>query len=292
MRKPTTVLRDPLSSAERADSRWAANGTAELCTLFYERLKRVTVARPPARFRSCALVGSGGILSGSGSGAAIDAHEAVIRFNDAPLKGFTRDVGNRTTIRVVSGQHLLGLINDVLDLSRIEAGRFQITEEDVDIVQLAEDCRRIVEIRAQAQRVKIVSNFEPDLPIVFGDARALRQTWINLLTNAVKFSPPDSEVLMFAQMEAGGEMRFGIHDNGPGIAESEIEKVLHAFTQGASGLAQPGKGSGLGLSIVKGLLAVHGGRFELKSQYGQGTQAECVLPPQRLRTRPSMARRA
>ena len=108
MRKPTTVLRDPLSSAERADSRWAANGTAELCTLFYERLKRVTVARPPVRFRSCALVGSGGILSGSGSGAAIDAHEAVIRFNDAPLKGFTRDVGNRTTIRVVSGQHLLG----------------------------------------------------------------------------------------------------------------------------------------------------------------------------------------
>lgn len=191
-----------------------------------------------------------------------------------------------------SGQHLLGLINDVLDLSRIEAGRFQITEEDVDIVQLAEDCRRIVEIRAQAQRVKIVANFEPDLPIVYGDARALRQTWINLLTNAVKFSPPDSEVLMFAQMEADGEMRFGIHDNGPGIAESEIEKVLHAFTQGASGLAQPGKGSGLGLSIVKGLLAVHGGRFELKSQYGQGTQAECVLPPQRLRTRPSMARRA
>ena len=191
-----------------------------------------------------------------------------------------------------SGQHLLGLINDVLDLSRIEAGRFQISEEDVDIVQLAEDCRRIVEIRAQAQRVSIVADFEPELPIVYGDARALRQTWINLLTNAVKFSPPGAEVRMFAQMEAGGEMRFGIHDNGPGIAESEIEKVLHAFTQGASGLAQPGKGSGLGLSIVKGLLAVHGGRFELKSQLGQGTQAECVLPPQRLRKPPPVARRA
>lgn len=191
-----------------------------------------------------------------------------------------------------SGQHLLGLINDVLDLSRIEAGRFQITEEEVDIVQLAEDCRRIVEIRAQAQRVTIAADFAVELPIVFGDARALRQTWINLLTNAVKFSPPDSQVLMFARMEAEGEMRFGIHDNGPGIAEAEIEKVLHAFTQGASGLAQPGKGSGLGLSIVKGLLAVHGGRFELKSQVGQGTQAECVLPPQRLRARPVIAKRA
>ncbi|MEQ8268181.1 MAG: HAMP domain-containing sensor histidine kinase [Parvibaculum sp.] len=190
-----------------------------------------------------------------------------------------------------SGQHLLGLINDVLDLSRIEAGRFQITEEEVDIVQLAEDCRRIVEIRAQAQRVAIAEDFAADLPIVYGDARALRQTWINLLTNAIKFSPPESTVRMFAHMEPGGEMRFGIHDNGPGIAEAEIEKVLHAFTQGASGLAQPGKGSGLGLSIVKGLLAVHGGRFELKSQLGRGTQAECVLPPQRLRSRPA-ARRA
>ena len=191
-----------------------------------------------------------------------------------------------------SGQHLLGLINDVLDLSRIEAGRFQITEEDVDLVQLAEDCRRIVEIRAQAQRVTIVANFDPDLPIVYGDARALRQTWINLLTNAVKFSPPGSEVLMFAHMEAAGDLRFGIHDNGPGIAETEIEKVLQAFTQGASGLSQPGKGSGLGLSIVKGLLAVHGGRFELKSTLGQGTQAECVLPPQRLRATTAMAKRA
>ncbi|MFN3935499.1 sensor histidine kinase [Parvibaculum sp.] len=191
-----------------------------------------------------------------------------------------------------SGQHLLGLINDVLDLSRIEAGRFQITEEDVDIVQVAEDCRRIVEIRAQAQRVGIIAEFDDNLPVVYGDARALRQTWINLLTNAVKFSPPDTTVRLFAQMEENGEMRFGVHDNGPGIAESEIEKVLQAFTQGASGLAQPGKGSGLGLSIVKGLLAVHGGRFELKSELGKGTRAECVLPPQRLKMKRHMARSA
>jgi len=191
-----------------------------------------------------------------------------------------------------SGQHLLGLINDVLDLSRIEAGRYQITEEDIDLVQVAEDCRRILEIRAQAQRVTIVSQFDANLPIVYGDARALRQIWINLLTNAVKFSPPESSVLMFIRMEENGELRFGIHDNGPGIAESEIEKVLQAFTQGASGLAQPGKGSGLGLSIVKGLLAVHGGRFELTSQLGKGTQAECVLPEQRLRVRTAMARSA
>jgi two-component system cell cycle sensor histidine kinase PleC len=191
-----------------------------------------------------------------------------------------------------SGQHLLGLINDVLDLSRIEAGRFQITEEEIDLVQVADDCRRILEIRAQAQRVTIVTEFAPKLPVIYGDARALRQVWINLLTNAVKFSPPESSVLMFIRMEESGELHFGIHDNGPGIAESEIENVLQAFTQGASGLAQPGKGSGLGLSIVKGLLAVHGGRFELKSELGKGTQAKCVLPEQRLRVQTAMARSA
>ncbi|MCF8471005.1 MAG: ATP-binding protein, partial [Parvibaculum sp.] len=82
------------------------------------------------------------------------------------------------------------------------------------------------------------------------------------------------------------------HDNGPGIAETEIEKVLHAFTQGASGLAQPGKGSGLGLSIVKGLMDIHGGCFELKSQLGKGTQAECILPPQRLKAAAALPRQA
>ena len=106
MRKSATMLREGLSLAER--SAWSGNSTTELCALFHERLARVTVPRPPARYRSCALVGSGGILSRSGSGAAIDAHEAVLRFNGAPLEGFVRDVGNRTTVWVVAGQHLLG----------------------------------------------------------------------------------------------------------------------------------------------------------------------------------------
>ncbi len=184
-----------------------------------------------------------------------------------------------------SGQHLLGLINDILDLSRIEAGRYQISEEEIDITVLARDCRRLLDIRAQAQHVTIEEDFETDLPLLFADARAMRQTWINLLTNAIKFSPPHTRVVMTARLDPSGDLRFGVHDEGPGIAESEIEQVLEAFTQGASGIAQPGKGSGLGLSIVKGLLAVHGGRFELHSTLGEGTQAEAVFPAMRLRPR-------
>lgn len=191
-----------------------------------------------------------------------------------------------------SGQHLLGLINDILDLSRIEAGRFEIVEEEVDIVHLARDCERLLDIRAQAQRVTIVEDFEGDLPILRADARALRQTWINLLTNAIKFSPPNTTVTMIAQLDPSGDLRFGVHDQGPGIAESEIDKVMEAFTQGAAGIAQPGKGSGLGLSIVKGLMSLHGGRFELKSRLGEGTQAEAVFPAARLRRPTPPERRA
>ncbi len=189
-----------------------------------------------------------------------------------------------------SGQHLLGLINDILDLSRIEAGRFEIVEEEVDIVHLAHDCQRLLEIRAQAQRVTVLEDFQTDLPILTADARAMRQTWINLLTNAIKFSPPNTTVTMIARLDPSGDLRFGVHDRGPGIAESEIDKVMEAFAQGAAGIAQPGKGSGLGLSIVKGLLAIHGGSFELKSTLGEGTQAEAVFPAARLR-RPTVQER-
>jgi two-component system cell cycle sensor histidine kinase PleC len=185
-----------------------------------------------------------------------------------------------------SGQHLLGLINDILDLSRIEAGRFQIVEEDINIVQIAEDGRHLLDIRAQAQGVTVIADFEPGLPTLCADARAMRQIWINLLTNAIKFSPSGTTVTMIARLDPTGDLRFGVHDQGAGISEAEIGRVTEAFTQGAAGIAQPGKGSGLGLSIVKGLLSLHGGSFEIRSALGKGTQAEAVFPMERLRLAP------
>lgn len=181
-----------------------------------------------------------------------------------------------------SGQHLLGLINDILDLSRIEAGRFQIVEEDIDIAQVADEGRHLLDIRAQAQNVKIVADFAPGLPMLSADARAMRQIWINLLTNAIKFSPGGTTVTMIGRLDPSGNLRFGVHDQGSGISEAEIGRVTEAFTQGAAGISQPGKGSGLGLSIVKGLLSVHGGTFEIHSTIGEGTQAEAVFPASRL----------
>jgi two-component system cell cycle sensor histidine kinase PleC len=187
-----------------------------------------------------------------------------------------------------SGQHLLGLINDILDLSRIEAGRFEILEEEVDIVQLAEDARHLLQIRADAQGVEVIGDFEPDLPHLYADARAMRQIWINLLTNAIKFTPRGGIVTLLARREADGGLRFGVHDQGSGISDADIGRVTEAFTQGAAGIAQPGKGSGLGLSIVKGLLQLHCGTFEIRSKLGEGTQAEAVFPEQRLLSGPAL----
>ena len=181
-----------------------------------------------------------------------------------------------------SGQHLLGLINDILDLSRIEAGRFEISEENVDLEHIAEEARRLLDIRAKAQGVEVACSFENNLPLLYADARAIRQIWINLLTNAIKFSPKDSTITLVARRSANGDLRFGVHDQGMGISETEIDRVTEVFTQGTAGIAQPGKGSGLGLSIVKGLLQVHNGSFEIRSQLGEGTQAEAIFPASRL----------
>jgi two-component system cell cycle sensor histidine kinase PleC len=181
-----------------------------------------------------------------------------------------------------SGQHLLGLINDILDLSRIEAGRFEISEEEVELKDIAEEARHLLNIRATAQGVDVICDFESNLPLLYADARAIRQIWINLLTNAIKFSPKDSTITLIARRTPDGDLRFGVHDQGSGISDAEIDRVTEVFTQGAAGIAQPGKGSGLGLSIVKGLLHVHNGHFEIRSRLGEGTQAEAVFPASRL----------
>jgi len=181
-----------------------------------------------------------------------------------------------------SGQHLLGLINDILDLSRIEAGRMELVEELLDMPQLARDCCKLVELRASVHNVTIVEEFDAELPLLRADGRALRQTWLNLLTNAVKFSPPDRSVFLLAKQTEDGGLMIGVADEGPGIAEDELETVLHSFAQGAAGKKNPGSGTGLGLAIVRGLVEEHGGMFRLTSRLGEGTQATAIFPPSRV----------
>jgi len=181
-----------------------------------------------------------------------------------------------------SGRHLLALINDILDLSKIEAGQCSIFEERVDLAGVADDCHRLLDLRASVNDIKIERRFSRSLPDLHADKRAVRQIWLNLLTNAVKFAPSGSRVHIVADFEPDGSFFIGVHDEGPGIAEDELEKVLETFGQGKEGVSRPGSGTGLGLSIVKGLAEAHGGLFTLESALGVGTRASVAFPRDRV----------
>ncbi|MCE7997460.1 MAG: HAMP domain-containing histidine kinase [Rhodobiaceae bacterium] len=181
-----------------------------------------------------------------------------------------------------SGRHLLALINDILDLSKIEAGQYSIFEERVDLDAIAADCHKLLELRASVNDIKIKRRFSRALPDLHADKRAVRQIWLNLLTNAVKFAPNGSHVHIVADYEADGSICIGVHDEGPGIAKEELEKVLETFGQGKEGVSRPGSGTGLGLSIVRGLAEAHGGQFILESKLGVGTRASVTFPPKRV----------
>ncbi len=181
-----------------------------------------------------------------------------------------------------SGRHLLDLINEILDLSRIEAGRYQLNEEPVDLVSVVEECCHLVELKASNKNIRIVQLFENALPQLFADKRAIRQIVLNLLSNAVKFTSSKSEIVVRAGWTAGGGQYVSVKDNGPGMAAEEIPIVLAAFGQGSISIKSAEQGTGLGLPIVQGLVAIHQGQFELHSKLREGTEAIAIFPAARV----------
>lgn len=181
-----------------------------------------------------------------------------------------------------SGAHLLNLINEILDLSRIEAGRHELHEEAVFMQDIAEDCCTMMQIRAKSKDITINEIYDEDLPRVWADERALRQVMLNLVSNAVKFTPTNGSVSISLRRTMDGGQTLSVRDNGPGIPEEEIPIVLQAFGQGSMAIQSAEPGTGLGLSIVQALVNMHGGTFELKSKLRQGTEAIVTLPKSRV----------
>lgn len=132
-----------------------------------------------------------------------------------------------------SGQHLLNLINELLDLSRIEAGKYELNEEVVSLVDIADDCRRMMELRAKSKNIELVFSVGDNLPRLWGDERAIRQVVLNLLSNAIKFTPQQGKIVLVVQRSGDGGQLISVKDNGPGIPESEIATVLSSFGQGS-----------------------------------------------------------
>jgi two-component system cell cycle sensor histidine kinase PleC len=182
----------------------------------------------------------------------------------------------------VSGQHLLGLINEILDLSRIEAGRYELNEEAVPLALVIEDCHHLLKLRATNRGLTIHEVFEADLPRVWVDERAIRQICLNLLSNAIKFTPQGGDIWIKVGWTASGGQYFSVKDTGPGIPEDEIPVVLASFGQGSNAIKSAEQGTGLGLPIAKSLVDLHGGTFTLKSKLRVGTEIIVTLPPERV----------
>ncbi len=203
------------------------------------------------------------------------ATEVLGPLNNPMYKEYSRDIHN-------SGQHLLNLINEILDLSRIEAGKYDLQESEISLLEIAEDCIGMVQLRARGKNISISEQFEPALPPIWADEKSMRQVILNLLSNAVKFTPQGGEIKVKVGWTGSGGQYVSIKDNGPGIAEEEIPIVLSAFGQGSVAIKSAEQGTGLGLPIVQAILAKHGGQFLLKSRLREGTEAIAILPAKRI----------
>lgn len=181
-----------------------------------------------------------------------------------------------------SGSHLLNLINEILDLSRIEAGKYELSEEAVQLSDIVGDCWRLLKLRADGKAQTVTFELPQDAAAVWADARATRQICLNLMSNAMKFTPRGGQILISVATSDNGGQTLSVKDNGPGIPPSEIHKVLQPFGQGSLAHQTAEGGTGLGLPIVKGLIELHGGTFALTSALRKGTTASVCFPPARV----------
>ncbi len=176
-----------------------------------------------------------------------------------------------------SGQHLLAVVNGILDVSRIEAGHFELNPEAFAVGPLVESCYEMMLLRAEQAGLRFDVELARDLPEAVADQLAVRQVLINLLANAIKFTPRGGSVSL-AVKTAGSELLLSVSDTGIGIAESDLAQVGEPFFQARSSYDRPYEGTGLGLSVVKGLVEMHGGKLEITSRVGEGTRALVRLP--------------
>jgi signal transduction histidine kinase len=209
---------------------------------------------------------------------------AVIGFSDTMRMELLGPVGNPRYKEYLndifeSGNYLLSLVNDLLDLSKIEASQMKLAERSVELASLIGSCRRMVEQRAEAHNIQLSFAIPSDPPVVRADENALKKIVINILANAVKFTPPGGSVTVQCDTDGAGEVILSVADTGNGIAEADLERVMQPFVQLQSAAEQAG--TGLGLPIAKALAELHGGSLKLASKVGIGTTVTLRLPAER-----------
>ncbi|MBI1330307.1 MAG: PAS domain S-box protein [Alphaproteobacteria bacterium] len=181
-----------------------------------------------------------------------------------------------------SGEHLLALINDVLDLSKLEAGRLDLHETDIDLADAVEQCLRLIRDRARCAKIVLSVEVEKGLPHLRADLRALKQIVLNLLTNAIKFTPAGGHVVLRLVQEPAKGLCVCVRDTGIGMSPADVQIALQPFGQVDSSLARKHEGTGLGLPISRSLVRLHDGDLSIVSEPGEGTTVCAWFPATRM----------
>jgi len=211
---------------------------------------------------------------------------AIIGFSEAIAQEMFGPIGCKRYQEYIgdiqsSAYHLLGIINDILDISKIEAGKLDLEAYPVDVGLTARSSLELLRPRLENAGVKSSMDFAADLPKLLGDERAIKQILLNLLSNAVKFTPKNGRINVCGRINDDGRFEVSISDTGIGMDQSEIESVLLPFGQGDSAMSMSPEGTGLGLSISKSLIELHDGELILESQINQGTTVRVLFPEAR-----------
>lgn len=180
-----------------------------------------------------------------------------------------------------SGEHLLALINDILDVSVITVGAVKLNETEVDVSEAVTAALEMVAPRADEKNQTLHVQVSDETHKLTADDRFFRQILVNLLANAVKFTPDDGDIRLFSELDDTGAVRVRVEDTGIGIAPEDIPKVLEAFGQAETDIRHRSEGTGIGLTLSKKLMESHGGTLEIESELGSGTQVTCTFPPGR-----------
>lgn len=208
---------------------------------------------------------------------------AIIGFSEMINSGYFGGINEKQRERIhdinLCGSHLLQLINDILEFSKGDAGKLELVEEQVDIGELIDESTRIIKGRIKTKNINLVMKIEPNLPILWGDKRKIRQVLINLLSNSLKFTPENGIITVSANVDAYKNLWFSVADSGIGIAEADIPKALSVF--GQVHRAQSHEGTGLGLPLCKMYAELHDGKLLLTSKQNEGTTVKITFPHQR-----------
>lgn len=180
-----------------------------------------------------------------------------------------------------SGEHLLNLIEDILDLSKIETGNIVVEESEVNVHTLVEDTVRIAAPAVQAGGFDLSIEIAPEFPTILADEMRLRQVLLNLMSNAFKFTPGGGSIVVMAKISQKGEPEFTVRDSGIGIDEADIPQVMAPFGRVQQAINDNERGTGLGLPLSKSLIEMHGGTFGISSEPGVGTEVKFTLPSHR-----------